>query len=70
MATTVDTNEDYCTICERDAGDIPAEVRVFVIGVCVECWIDSVRDGVHAPDEIPVELRPLLPRTHLITEEG
>ena len=59
---------EYCDICDRDAGDIPAEVRVFEHGVCLPCWLESVASEVHEPEEIPAQFRPLLPRPRAVEE--
>lgn len=53
---------DYCDICDRDTGDIPAEVRAFAHGVCLQCWLDSVTDGIHNPEVTRAKFRLLLPR--------
>ena len=52
----------WCTICERDLAAIPAEVRALYGGVCVQCWIESVEEGINAVDELPADVRPLVRR--------
>ena len=52
---------DYCQVCDRDLINIPAEVRLLVDDVCIQCWLDGVSHGVLPPAEIPNELTPLLP---------
>ena len=52
---------DYCQVCDRDLINIPAEVRLLVDDVCIQCWLDGVSHGVLPPAEIPNGLVPLLP---------
>lgn len=50
----------WCTICDRELADIPAEVHALYEGVCVQCWIESVGEGINTVDDLPADLRPLV----------
>ena len=62
MTTTTTLDAPYCHICDRDVAAMPAEVALLVKDVCVTCWIDSVANEIHTPEQVPEIIRPLLPR--------